>query len=116
MIKHAYAHGQEYALIKLGILGRVLGGAAAGAGAGYLLSPYEREGRGALYGAALGGLGTGMGSKLLGALRPEGSLASKAFSATGAGLGGLGGIGLSQTLIKEMNPDTVEDPYHYVPR
>lgn len=101
----AYSHGRKTVLVKLGMLPRALGGAAISAGAGYLLAPDERQGQGAILGAALGGLGSALGQKI-GPATPNAS----------AALGSLAGLGLSQAYINKKVPDTAEDPYHYYPR
>lgn len=117
MPSSAYRHGQRVALTKLGVLGTALGGAAVGGLAGYVLSPEDRKGYGAMYGAGLGGLGAGLGSKLAPYLHDSNSeknlLARLAMPAASTGLGTVAGIGASQAFINKSTPATSEDPYHY---
>jgi len=117
MASSAYRQGQRTALTKLGVLGTALGGAALGGLAGYALSPEDRKGYGTLYGAGLGGLGAGLGSKVAPYLHDISSekdlLARLAMPVVGTGLGTAAGIGLSQAAINKNTPSTTEDPYRY---
>ncbi len=113
----AYAEGQLHALVKLGMVGKMLGGALMGGAAGYALSPEDRVGQGTLTGILGGGAGALLGAKASPLLHDVNSANSAigraAMPYLGAGLGSLAGLGVSQAYIDKSRPDRSEDPYRY---
>lgn len=113
---YPYEHGRRHARIKLGVFGAMLGGAGIGGLAGYALAPENRKGHGVMYGAALGGLGAGLGSAVapyMHATSDPGLLARTGVSTASTGLGTLAGIGATGAIVDKTNVPTSEDPYHY---